>query len=188
MQDKAVATIGRLALQKSGQVEPYQLYVENMFPGAGVNYDVLLAVFAFTTENDQLICHFTGIDTEKASETSYQKYVYRKGSSRGGDVTFTTQAGDLTKKLNTLNTIQIKNAIALCRVLNYKFDLRMLLALQYRLMLDYNVIVTALQEIYGLMDKKRQQKSGLSFCFEFDGERRYLADFLRACFGIKFGF
>lgn len=177
MQDKAVAAIGRLALQKSGQAEPYQLYVENMFPGAGVNYDVLLAVFSFTTEDSQLVCRFQGVDTEKASEISYQKYVYRKGAANGGDVTFTTKAGDLAKKLNTLVGNQVKKAIALCRVSNYQFDLGMLLALQDRLTTDYDTILLALQNAYALMDKKRQQASGLSFCFEFDGERKYLADF-----------
>lgn len=177
MQDKAVAAIGRLALQKSGQAEPYQLYVENMFPGAGVNYDMLLVVFSFTTENEQLMCHFVGVDTEKASEISYQKYVYRKGGSNGGDVTFTTKAGDLAKKLNTLAGNQLKKAIALCRVSDYHFDLGVLLALQHRLTLDYDVVLTALQDAYGLLDKKRQQASGLSICFEFNGERRYLADF-----------
>lgn len=177
MQDKAVAAIGRLALQKSGQAEPYQLYVENMFPGAGVNYDMLLAVFSFTTENNQMVCHFTGVDTEKVSETSYQKYVYRKGGSNGGDVTFTTKTGDLSKKLNTLAGNQLKKAIALCRATNYQFDLGLLLALQHRLAVEYESILLALQDAYNLMDKKRQQASGLSLCFEFDGERRYLADF-----------
>ena len=169
MQDKAVAAIGRLALQKSGQAEPYQLYVENMFPGAGVNYDMLLAVFLFTTEDNQLVCRFEGVDTEKASEISYQKYVYRKGAANGGDVTFTTKAGDLAKKLNTLVGNQLRKAIALCRVSNYPLDLGMLLALQDRLTIDYEVVLTALQEAYGLLDKKRQQASGLSLCFEFDG-------------------
>ncbi|AKD54482.1 TIGR02556 family CRISPR-associated protein [Spirosoma radiotolerans] len=177
MQDKAVAAIGRLALQKSGQAEPYQLYVENMFPGAGVNYDVLLAVFSFTTEDSQLVCRFEGVDTEKANETSYQKYVYRKGAANGGDVTFTTKAGDLAKKLNTLVGNQVKKAIALCRVSNYQYDLGMLLSLQDRLTNDYDTILLALQNAYTLMDKKRQQASGLSFRFEFDGERKYLADF-----------
>ncbi len=177
MQDKAVAAIGRLALQKSGQAEPYQLYVENMFPGAGVSYDMLLAVFSFTTENEQLVCRFEGVDTEKASEISYQKYVYRKGASNGGDVTFTTKAGDIAKKLNTLVGNQLKKAIALCRVSDYQFDLGMLLALQHRLTVEYDAVVTALQDAYGLLDKKRQQASGLSLRFEFDGERRYLADF-----------
>ena len=172
-----MAAIGRLALQKSGQAEPYQLYVENMFPGAGVNYDMLLAVFTFMTEASQLVCHFNGVDVEKVSENSYQKYVYRKGASNGGDVTFTTKAGDLSKKLNTLAGNQLKKAIALCRASGYHADLGMLVALQHRLTLEYDAVLSGLQTAYNLMDKKRQQASGMSFCFEFDGERRYLADF-----------
>ncbi len=176
MQDKAVAAIGRLALQKSGQAEPYQLYVENMFPG--VNYDMLLAVFSFRDEGGQLACNFEGVDTEKVSETTYRKYLYRKGASSGGDVTFTTKSGDLAKKMNTLAGNQLKKAIALCRVANLHRDLAMLLALQYRLTLDYDAVLLALQTAYKQMDKKRQQKSGLSVRLEFNGEQRHLVDFL----------
>ncbi|WP_185155561.1 TIGR02556 family CRISPR-associated protein [Rudanella paleaurantiibacter] len=175
MQDKAIAAIGRLALQKESQAEPYMLYVQNMFPG--INYDMILAVFSIYEENGQLTCRFTGIDVEKASETTYPKYLYRGGSPRGGDITFTTKAGDLAKKLNTLLTVQVKNAVALCRVNNNQQDLNLLLALQHRLTAEYDEVLAALQSAYGQMDKKRQQSSGFSICFESDGVRRYLADF-----------
>lgn len=151
------------------------LYVQNMFPG--VNYDMILAVFLLTEDDEQLTCQFAGVDMEKASETTYLKYLYRGGSPRGGDITFTTKAGDLAKKLNTLLTVQLKNAIALCRTANYQRDLKLLLALHHRLTADYNDILAALQSAYGQIDKKRQQSSGFSICFESDGERLYLADF-----------
>lgn len=175
MQDKAIAAIGRLALQKESQAEPYMLYVQNMFPG--VNYDIILAVFSLTEQDGQLSCQFEGVDIEKVSETTYPKYLYRGGSPRGGDITFTTKAGDLAKKLNTLLTVQLKNAITLCRFLNYQKDLVPLLALQHRLTTNYKQVLTALQDAYGKMDKKLQQQAGFSIRFESDGVRRYLADF-----------
>ncbi|WP_338876715.1 TIGR02556 family CRISPR-associated protein [Spirosoma sp. SC4-14] len=175
MQDKAIAAIGKLALQASGQVEPYKLYVQNMFPG--VNYDMIVAIFSLNEQDGKLSCLFEGVDVEKVSETTYPKYLYRGGSPRGGDITFTTKAGDLSKKLNTLLTVQLKNAIALCRVENYQDDLNLLLALQHRLSIDYASVLAALQGAYNQMDKKRQQSSGLTICFESDDVRRYLADF-----------
>jgi CRISPR-associated protein Csh1 len=175
MQDKAIAAIGRLALQKENQAEPYMLYVQNMFPG--VNYDIILAVFSLTDQGGQLSCQFVDVDVEKVSETTYPKYLYRKGASSGGDVTFTTKAGDLSKKLNTLAGNQLKKAIALCRLSNYQQDLNILLALQHRLTAEYDTILNALQSTYGQMDKKRQQASGFSICFELDGVRSRLADF-----------
>ncbi|OIN58034.1 TIGR02556 family CRISPR-associated protein [Arsenicibacter rosenii] len=175
MQDKAIAAIGRLTLQKESQAEPYMLYVQNMFPG--INYDMILAVFSLTEQDGQQSCQFRGVDVEKVSEKTYQKYLYRGGSSRGGDITFTTKTGDLTKKLNTLLTVQLKNVIALSRVLNFQKDLRLLLALQHRLTVEYETVLESLKSAYGQMDKKRQQSSGFSICFESDGTRLYLSDF-----------
>jgi CRISPR-associated protein Csh1 len=175
MQDKSISAIGRLALQKESQAEPYMLYVQNMFPG--VNYDMILAVFSLSEQNGHLSCRFEGVDVEKVSETTYPKYLYRGGSPRGGDITFTTKAGDLAKKLNTLLTVQLKNTIALCRLNNYQKDLNLLLTLQHRLTAEYDIILNALQRAYGQMDKKRQQQSGFSIRIESDGVRSYLADF-----------
>ncbi|MDQ1086162.1 TIGR02556 family CRISPR-associated protein [Siphonobacter sp. SORGH_AS_1065] len=175
MQDKAIAAIGRLALQKGSQSEPYLLYVQNMFPS--VNYDMILSKFSLFKGEDQLSCEFAGVDVEKVSETTYSKYLYRGGSPRGGDVTFTTKSGDLAKKLNTLLTVQLKNVITLCRSTGSASDLALLLALQQRLTEDYTQVLSELQDVYGQLDKKRQQSSGFSICFEYEGKRLYLADF-----------
>ncbi|GAB3761803.1 TIGR02556 family CRISPR-associated protein [Spirosoma pomorum] len=175
MQDKAIAAIGQLALQKESQSEPYLLYVQNMFPS--VNYDMILVKFSFLRERERLICQFAGVDVEKVSEATYSKYLYRGGSPRGGDITFTTKSGDLAKKLNTLLAVQLKNVIALCRVSGSADDLEMLLSLQHRLTENYNLILAGLLEAYGQLDKKRQQASGFSFRFEMDGKQFYLADF-----------
>jgi len=40
MQDKAIAAIGALQLKKNKDLEPVDLYIENMFPGK--DYQMLL--------------------------------------------------------------------------------------------------------------------------------------------------
>jgi len=67
------------------------LYIENMFPGK--DYKMLLLVFEIINNNGGLKCEYKGIDIEKVSskKEDYRKYAYRKGSSNGGDITFTTK-------------------------------------------------------------------------------------------------
>ena len=93
MQDRAIAAIGEWQLQefKKKNLEPVDLYIENMFPGK--DYKMLLLVFEIINNNGGLKCEYKGIDIEKVSseKEDYRKYAYRKGSSNGGDITFTTK-------------------------------------------------------------------------------------------------
>jgi CRISPR-associated protein Csh1 len=93
MQDRAIAAIGEWQLQefKKKNLEPVDLYIENMFTGK--DYKMLLLVFEIINNNGGLKCEYKGIDIEKVSseKEDYRKYAYRKGSSNGGDITFTTK-------------------------------------------------------------------------------------------------
>lgn len=44
MQDKAFVQIGKMALREMGDKEPYQLFVQNMFPDKA-NYKMIVPVF-----------------------------------------------------------------------------------------------------------------------------------------------
>ena len=100
MQDKAFVQIGKLALKEMGDKEPYELFIQNMFPDKA-NYKMIVAVFELNTSDDQLICSFRNVDPQNVSIQNFQKYAYRKGPARGGDVTFTTKFGDIDKKFRT---------------------------------------------------------------------------------------
>jgi CRISPR-associated protein Csh1 len=91
MQDKAIDAIGVLQLEKNKDLEPVDLYIENLFPGK--DYQMLFLVFEIINNNGELKCEYKGIDIEKVSseKEDYRKYAYRKGSSNGGDITFTTK-------------------------------------------------------------------------------------------------
>jgi len=109
MQDKAIAQIGHWQLEKNRDLDPVDLYIENMFPGK--DYQMLLLVFEITSDNGELTCAYKGIDIEKVKKdsASYRKYAYRKGSARGGDVTITTKLSNpADKKLQNIKEAQLK--------------------------------------------------------------------------------
>lgn len=113
MQDKAIAQIGHWQLEQNRDLDPVDLYIENMFPGK--DYQMLLLVFEITSNNGELSCAYKGIDIEKVKKdsTHYRKYAYRKGSSRGGDVTLTTRLSNpADKKLQNIKDAQFKKLIS----------------------------------------------------------------------------
>lgn len=110
MQDKAITQIGKWELKKVADKEPFQLYIENMFPGKE-NYNMVAMIFILTKEEGKYGCRYGGIDLDNVNKNNFLKYAYRKGSARGGDVTFTTKLGDIEKKVNSLVDTQIRNLI-----------------------------------------------------------------------------
>lgn len=112
MQDKAIAQIGHWQLEKNKELDPVDLYIENMFPGK--DYQMLLLVFEITNDNGELTCAYKGIDIDKVGKDSesYRKYAYRKGGARAGDVTITTKISfPVDKKLQNLKKAQFKKLV-----------------------------------------------------------------------------
>ena len=54
MQDKAIAQIGHWQLELNKDLDPVDLYIENMFPGK--DYQMLLLVFGITGDKGELDC------------------------------------------------------------------------------------------------------------------------------------
>ena len=96
MQDKAIAAIGEWQLEKSKDIEPVDLYIENMFPGK--DYQILLLIFKINKENDTQICTYDRIDVDKIStaKEGYKKYAY-----------------PVDKKIKTIKETTFKNILAL---------------------------------------------------------------------------
>lgn len=129
MQDKAITQIGKWELKKVSNKEPFQLYIENMFPGKE-NYNMVVIMFFLTKEDEEYGCRYDGIDLENVNKENFLKYAYRKGSARGGDVTFTTKLGDIEKKINSLANTQIKNFIDRLKKTTYSEELAQFEAIQ----------------------------------------------------------
>ena len=176
MQDRAITAIGKLELVSKKELEPYQLYVENMFPGQ--DYYMLLAVFQIHTDSEtqEISVQFLRADLDLVSELNYEQFLYRKGSARGGDITFTTKAGDIDKKLKTF-VKQLKQSTALADAEGLSADKKMLLALDRYLDAQFAIVKQTLKDEFANLDKKTQQKCGFSLKFIQDGKEKYLRDY-----------
>ncbi len=173
MQDKAIIEIGKLKGQRFE--DSYQNFVSNLFPSK--NYDMILAVFSLKKEENNLVCEFEKIDVEQVSEKSFLKYAYRKGSARGGDITFTTKFGDIDKKFKTFYPKQVKDIIEFSKKNEEQKDAEIFGALKECLDKNGAEVKARLQEQYEKLDNKAQMNSGFSVKFiDLEG-REYLSDF-----------
>ncbi len=176
MQDRTITAIGRLALKETqGNLLPYQFFVQDLFPGK--EYLMLIAEINIEESNGIITANFSGSDVEKANKDTYHKYLYRSGSPRGGDITFTTKAGDIAKKLGTFLPNQIKNATQVAQRLSIAEDLTMLGALSKMTDTQLGRMQSELGGKLSAFDKKDQMITGFSFRFWVNGEQKYLEDF-----------
>jgi len=176
MQDKAITQIGKLELKKTGDKEPYQLYIENMFPGKD-NYDMVNLVFQVATEDEKIVVNYKGIDLENVNKNNFLKYAYRKGSARGGDITFTTKFGDIDKKINSLVDSQFKTLLEKLKNTNYTEEKVLFKELKACFKESIKQIKEDLTNTYNNFSKEAKVASGLTIAIESDGERKYLSDF-----------
>ena len=175
MQDRAIAAIGKLEMGKLTYNQPYQFFVENMFPGR--DYKMLLAVFEVLKEDGEISAELKQVDIDVVGEGTYQRYLYRKGSSRGGDITITTKAGDLEKKLGNFLKPQLQSAYQLAQKLELGKEAAIIGALITLIESQFEHITRELQSVFETLDKKEQQSTGFSFRVIVDGEEKYLDDF-----------
>jgi CRISPR-associated protein Csh1 len=172
MQDKAIVQIGKIALQELGDKEPYELFIQNMFPDKE-NYKMIMPVFEVTGDT----CHYKHVDIQNVSSLNFIKYAYRKGSARGGDITFTTKFGDIEKKLRTLVDNQFKNLLVSAKNIAAEYHV---LDAVYKFLIEkenYEQVKAALAAVHEGLAKEDKTTSGLSILFIIDGEEKYLADF-----------
>ena len=173
MQDKAVIEIGKLKGDK--KAEPYQNFVENMFPGK--NYDIVVAIFKLLKNESGYTCEFDKVDIDSVSKNNYSKYAYRKGSANGGDITFTTKFGDIDKKFKKFYPKQINTAINYAKVFDEIEEQQIFQALKQCLDESGEVVKTKLQDLYETLDKKKQMSSGFSIKFIGSSGKEFLQDF-----------
>ena len=176
MQDKAIAAIGKWQLQKNKDLEPVDLYIENMFPGK--DYQLLMLVFEISGENDNLECQYKGIDIEKVSseKTDYRKYAYRKGAARGGDITLTTKLSfPVDKKIKTIKENTFKKLLSNQK--EYRKDAVYFNSVKSSFTEAEEQIKTELAEIFESFDKKQTTSTGLSFKIIIEKGEKYLRDF-----------
>lgn len=173
MQDKTIVNIGKLQLKKSHFIQPHQQYIQNMFPGK--EYNILIIVFKVEKDNENYNCTFEKLDMEKVSDSSYQKYAYRKGSSRGGDITFTTKYGD--KKLKAISTQQFDKFLSVLKDSTYEDEIVIFSSVKKCLNDSFEQIEEKILEVTNNLEKDIKINLGLSLRIDINGEHKYLNDF-----------
>ncbi len=179
MQDKAIAAIGEWQLEerKRKSLEPVDLYIENMF--SGKDYQMLLLVFEIIiNDNGELICEYKGIDIEKVSteKEEYRKYAYRKGSARGGDITFTTKiSSPVDKKINGIKETTFKNVIAFNK--GDHVDSSLFQLLKNCFVENEAQIIAEIDERFKYFSRDDAISTGLSFKIIENGIEKYLREF-----------
>ncbi len=115
MQDKALYLLGQLRLKQQKTAHQADIYIEQ--PYRNSDYKVFFFEYELRKTEQQWECQFRGINQEIwGSQADYKKLAYRSGSSRGGDVTFTTKFSFPTKKDEISDPEKIADNV------NKKFD------------------------------------------------------------------
>lgn len=170
MQDRAITEIGKLEFEKNSDLKPYELFTQEPYP----NKVCKMLLIEFSKKNDNI--HFKGIDSVNVNENNNSKYAYRKGSARGGDITFTTKFGDLDKKLNTLVNIQFPNLIDQAERTRSE-NLEFYKEWKHSFIENYDRIKNELQSSYDLQEKSDKMNSAFTLTIDVDGQRKLLSDF-----------
>lgn len=177
MQDKIVVDIGKVAMLQKGGLEPYQLFVQDAFPDK-TNYPVILGIFE--VDEDSKIT-FKKVDIENCSKDLFLKYGFRKGSSRGGDITFTTKLSEaFATKLNTLKVNQLPAVLNSALINHYNEEAKIWTSL-----IDYlsdkelsNQFLLQILGAFEGLDKEQKKGSLFSLRFDFnDNSQKYISDF-----------
>lgn len=177
MQDKIVADIGHIAIRKRGGLEPYQFFIQDAFPDKA-NYPVVIGIFSV---GENYTVSYKGVDIENASQKNFQKYGYRKGSSRGGDITFSTKMSEsFVTKLRTLKVNQLPGIQSIADQNGYADESKIWQSFGEFLMNDEleSQFMSELMEAFGGLDK--DEKKGTLFSLRFDlkdGTEKYVGDF-----------
>ena len=177
MQDKIVIDIGRLAIKDKGNLEPYQLFVQDAFPEKK-NYPILLVVFSVQKDGTIL---FDKVDSAIGNTNNFKKYGYRKGLSRGGDITFTTKISEAFEtKLNTLRNNQLPSILSLAKKSKYIDEITIFESFTQILQDEemYENIIKQIKTSFESLSKDEKKATLFSLQFNYeDGTEKYVSDF-----------
>ncbi len=171
MQDRSITDIGKLEFLKNKGLQPYELFTQEPYP----NKICKMLLIEFELEKEKI--YFKGIDIQNVNEENYSKYAYRKGSSRGGDITFTTKSGgDFEKKLNTLVSIQFPKLIETSEKVNPD-NVELFKEWKRSFIEDFDKLKNELQTVYDSLEKQEKFNSAYTLTIDIEGKRKLLSDF-----------
>lgn len=171
MEDRAIVEIGKIEFQRlksQSKLDDVDFYIENLFPGK----DYKMIILEFEQDGESLKYNYVDIENVSSSNNDFYKYAYRKGSSRGGDVTFTTKIGtDIDKKLKTIEEQIFKKFV---ETNQFYSDVVFFRELKNVFVKNKEKIKKDIEDI---VKNSNKDSFGLSFRFRINGEVKYLRDF-----------
>lgn len=170
MQDRSITDIGKLEFKKNVELKPYELFTQEPYP----NKVCKMLLIEFQQKDEGIF--FKGIDVQNVNEKNYSRYAYRKGSARGGDITFTTKFGDLDKKLNTLINTQFPNLIELSEKEGSQ-EVAFFRNWKNAFIENYTQLKGELQKTYDNQEKQDKLSSAFTLTIHIEGQRKLLSDF-----------
>lgn len=170
MQDRVVTDIGKLEFIRNKGLQPYELFTQETYP----NKVCKMLLIEFKQEEGKI--NFKGIDVQNVNEKNFSKYAYRKGSARGGDITFTTKYGDLDKKLNTLINTQFPNLIELSEKEEPE-NIAFFKEWKHSFIENYDKLKEELHNVYENQEKQDKLISAYTLTIDIGGQRKLLSDF-----------
>ncbi|MEA1865296.1 MAG: TM1802 family CRISPR-associated protein, partial [Euryarchaeota archaeon] len=105
---EAIRAIGEYALQKEGKQleDPVAIIVED--PASSPTYKHILAVIINKRENG---FEFGGVRHEEYTKEKIGQYLYKRGSSKGSDLTPTSRITEVQKTFTNKMLLWFKNAL-----------------------------------------------------------------------------
>ena len=170
MQDRAITDIGKLEFEKNLNLKPYELFTQEPYP----NKVCKMLLIEFQQKEEKI--SFKSIDFQNVNEQNYSQYAYRKGSARGGDITFTTKFGDLDKKLNTLINSQFPNLIELSETEESE-NVTFFKDWKNSFIENYDQLKKELQKAYDNQEKQDRLNSAFTLTIDINGKRKLLSEF-----------
>ena len=170
MQDRTITDIGELEFKNNSNLKRYELFIQDPYPGEVCT----MLIVEFILKDSKI--NYKGINFDNVNKDNYSLYAYRKGSSRGGDITFTTKCGDFEKKFNTLINSQFKNILAVAEKEN-KEEYKIFLEWKKAFKEKKDSIKKELQEVYDGLDKKTREHSAYTLSIDVKGKRKLLSEF-----------
>ncbi len=174
MQDRAITALGQLELATKKDQPRWQHFIDDMHWNEV--FPMLLVCFEQHTEGGQLQLAYTGVDIEQVDDAIAQRYAYRKGSAKGGDVTPTTKAGAMGKKLKTMieNSLPALVATAQTHASN---EVAVFTAMLSQLQQHKAAMVEALTALHQEVAKEKRNMACISVRVTEGGTHRYLAHY-----------
>ncbi len=183
MHDKALIELGKIELEKYKNSGPADVFIEHPFSQG--EFYALLLVYKFHKDQDGVWhLEFERHSLEKFNDDNYKKLAYKKGASKGGDITFTTKFSVGKKHEETQDNIRKKFEAIVNRLKkfsefyrdNYEegkyFDMILNDITQNRKKIEEYVL-----EVANKLDKKVTKKLLLSLKVVIEGNEKYLYDF-----------